>query len=78
VRWGLTVEDSHRWDSGVGVTSDDRWAVSFTFDENSLVSTYEPTVYVEFEPGVFHRFELRSSDMRCYELFIDGDLVLLR
>jgi hypothetical protein len=29
-----------------------------------------------FEPGVFHRFELRSWDMRSFELSIDDTLAL--
>ncbi len=27
---------------------------------------------VEFKPGAFHEFELRSADMRGYELYADG------
>lgn len=74
--WALLVEESHLWDPGVSVRSDDQWAVIFLFDEGSLLSVYEPEVYVEFEPGVFHEFELRSTDMRSYELYIDGEAAI--
>jgi hypothetical protein len=76
MRWKLKVEDSHLWDGGVYVTSDDQYEVVFMFDEGSLLSLYEPDVYAEFEPGAFHGFELRSGDMRSYELYIDGDLAI--
>ena len=59
--WRLKVEDSHLRDSGVVVRSDDHWAVTFLFDENTLSSLYEPTVYVDLEPYVYNEFELRSQ-----------------
>ena len=74
--WGLTVEETTHWDPGVYVIADDSWSVSFLFDEESLISLYEPTVYVELEPAVFHEFEMRSDDMRAYELYIDADLAI--
>lgn len=74
--WRLLVQESHLWDPGVYVTSDDQWEVIFIFDEGSLLSFYEPEVYVELEPGVFHEFELRSTDMRNYELYIDDLLAI--
>jgi hypothetical protein len=74
--WALLVEESHLWDPGISVRSDDQWDVILLFDEGSLLSVYEPDIYVEFEPGGLHEFELRSSDMRGYELFVDGDLAV--
>ena len=74
MRWGLTVEETTSWDPGVYVIADDGWSVSFLFDEESLISLYEPTVYLELEPAAYHEYELRSSDMRSYELYMDGDL----
>ena len=32
--------------------------------------------HAPFEPGVFHEFELRTRDMRDYELYIDGNLAI--
>jgi hypothetical protein len=76
LRWGLTVMDSQRLGSSVEFTSDDLWAVHFDFDEDTLVSLYEPTVYVDIEPHVHHEYELRTSDVRNYQLYVDGDLAV--
>ena len=76
MRWRLKVNESHLWDSGVFVKSDELWTVSFIFEEDSLVSVFERNVSAKFEPGVFHFFELRSGDMRSYELYIDDRLAL--
>jgi hypothetical protein len=75
--WKLNVHEAAPWeDPGVYVISDDLWTVTFLFDEDTLMSFYEPTVYVELEPYVYHEYEMRSSDMRSYELYIDGDLAI--
>ncbi len=74
--WGLTVEETTHRDPGVYVHSDEAWSVAFIFDTDSLSSFYEPTVYVDIEPYVYHEYEMRSSDMRNYELYIDGDLAI--
>ncbi len=76
--WRLNVHEAvpNREDPGVYVISDDLWTVTFLFDEDSLQSFYEPTVDVELEPHVYHEYEMRSSDMRSYELYIDGDLAI--
>jgi hypothetical protein len=75
--WRLKVHEATPWeDPGVYVISDDLYSLAFLFAEEYLLSLYEPEVYVEFEPGVFHEFELRSPDMRRYELHMDGHLVV--
>jgi hypothetical protein len=76
--WRLNVHEAvpNREDPGVYVISDDLWSVAFLFDEDSLQSFYEPTVDVELEPHVYHEFELRSGDMRSYELYVDGELAI--
>ena len=50
--------------------------MTFVFAEGYVTSTYEPNKSAEFEPGVFHDFEMYSSDMRSYELHIDGALAI--
>ena len=75
MRWKLKVHEATPWDDpGVYVISDDHYAVMFVFGEGYVSSTYEANVSTEFEPGVFHEFEMRSADMRSYELYIDGHL----
>lgn len=77
MRWRLKVHEATPWeDPGVYVTSDDRYSVVFLFGGDYLLSLYEPSVYLPFKPGLFHDFELRSDDMRSYELYLDGGLAL--
>ena len=76
--WKLNVHEAvpNREDPGVYVKSDDLWSLVFLFDEDTRESFYEPNVYVELEPHVYHEFELRSTDMRSYELYVDGELAI--
>ena len=77
MNWRLNVHEADPWeDPGVYVKSDDLWSLAFLFDEDTLRSFYEPNVYVELEPYVYHEFELHSTDMRSYELYVDGDLAI--
>ena len=77
MRWRLNVHEVAPWeDPGVYVVSDDLWTVLFVFGDGYVSSTHEYNVTADFEPGVFHEFELRSDDMRSYELHIDGNLAL--
>jgi len=64
------------YDAGFGLFSDEAWAVGFQLDTANLYSAFEPGVRVSFTPGVFHSFELRSPDMRAYELYVDTELRL--
>ena len=50
--------------------------MGFGFDETTIYSGFESGVNATFEPGVFHEFELRSEDMRSYDLLIDGELAM--
>ena len=77
MRWRLLVHEAFPWeDPGVYVISDELWAVAFIFAEGHVLSTHEANVFAYFEPGVFHEFELRSADMRAYELYIDSALAI--
>lgn len=62
-------------DPGVGVFSDDGWVVSLEYTMDSVQSSFESFVAVPFTPYVPHTFELRSPDMRGYDLYLDGSLV---
>ena len=76
-RWRLQVHELVGFaDPGVSILSDDRYALIFIFSERRVWSAYEANVYADFEPYVFHRFELRSENMRDYELFIDDQLAI--
>jgi hypothetical protein len=77
MRWRLNVHEAWPWeDPGVFVSSDDQYALLFAFGEGYVVSTFESNVSANFEPGIFHEFDLRSGNMRTYELYIDDQLAI--
>ena len=78
VRWRLKIEDftGPTPGTGVGVYVEDGWGASFGMTDHSVRSSFEAGLTAQYEPGVFHEFELRSADMRTYELYIDGALGL--
>ena len=77
MQWRLKIHEAAPWDDpGVYIISDDQYAVALVFAEGYVLSTFEHDVYAFFEPGVFHEFELHSSDMRSYQLYIDDDLAI--
>ncbi|MEW6250930.1 MAG: hypothetical protein AB1716_09805 [Planctomycetota bacterium] len=60
------------YDPGVSVFSDEKWAVGFTLSRDRIYSVFESGVSAPFQPGVAHKFLLRSTDVRRYVLLIDG------
>ena len=63
-----------RYDPGIGVFSDDDWELLLVFGVDFIRSFHED-VNIPFEAGSFHSFEVRSSDMHTYALWIDGAIV---
>jgi hypothetical protein len=59
------------WDATVGVLSDERRGVFLDFSLDGIHIPGQGFV-ATFEPGVFHDFELRSSDMLTFTLYIDA------
>ena len=79
MEWRLRVDEivGHPlalYDPGVAVFSDDDWTVSLLFGVDFIRSFHE-NVVIPMQPGVFHEFKFRSSDMRNYKLYVDGALV---
>ncbi len=79
--WRLKVDSvSGYYDPGVGVTSDpvgsDWYRAAFGFRVDRVLSVFEHGVSAPIAPGVFHDYELRSADMRSYQLYIDGSLAI--
>ncbi len=73
--WRLIVEQLAGYaDPVVGVSSDDAWVLGFQFGLDRMYSVFENYLLIPFAPGVFHNFEVHSTDMRSYDLYIDGDL----
>jgi hypothetical protein len=76
MQWRLLVEDDAGRDVCIVLYSDDKWGVGFHFGRDRLWSTFEVNVNHGFEPGVAHDYELRSTDMRQYDLYLDSQLAL--
>jgi hypothetical protein len=73
MRWRLMVEEvSAFYDEGVAVFADDGWGAAFEFWPTRVVSNYEDVDVFGFSLGEYHSFEFTSSDMRSYELRMDG------
>ena len=76
-RWRVRVDEvSSNFDAAVAIEADDNRAVLFLYEENRVFNWYDPAASAQFTPRVFHDFEFRSSDMRAYELRIDGLLAV--
>ena len=77
-QWRLKVDElTIGWrDPCVAVFGDDSWGVAFDFNEDTIESVYEDDVSAQFEPHVFHDYELRTADMRTYRLYIDDALAI--
>ncbi len=78
MRWRLNVDEvtmGHS-DPHVAVFSDESWSVAFRFSESHVFNAFDLGMNAGFEPGIFHRFELWSCDMRTFELSIDDTLAL--
>ncbi len=76
MQWRLRIDEAYGADITVGVFSDDKWAAAFQLDADTISSVFELDTSAPFLPDVFHEFELRSSDMRSYDLYIDDDLAI--
>jgi hypothetical protein len=75
-RWRLKVDEIGVWgDPGMIVVSDDQYCmwVECGYDE---LWTYPFVDFVPFEPGLFHTYELQSTEMRQFQLYVDGALAL--
>ncbi|MCC6359550.1 MAG: hypothetical protein IT450_12470 [Phycisphaerales bacterium] len=76
VEWRLRVNDvvwdnpNFRYDPGWAINSADGWYVSFVLGVNELHSLQEQ-VDVEFESGLFHEWEFRSTNMRTFTISLD-------
>jgi hypothetical protein len=78
MRLRLRVDEiaSGPWDPAFAATSDESWRAGFILSETRVENLDIPGMSASFDPGVFHTFELRSWDMRSFELRIDGSLAL--
>jgi hypothetical protein len=72
-QWRLRVDSLEvgTLDPTVGVYSDERRFVQLEFSLDG-VHVFGEGLVANFAPGVFHDFELRSSSMLTYDLYVDG------
>ncbi len=71
-QWALRIDTLQGpWDPTFAVYSDERRSVHFDFSEDGVSIPGEGTVAI-FQPGVFHEFELRSTGMATFDLYVDG------
>ena len=72
MQWRLKIEEIVGFmDISLGVNSDEKWAIALEMNMNTIRSSLEGLT-ASFDPGVFHVFALTSTNMRTYELRIDG------
>ncbi len=81
VQWGLRVNQvqflnpNFPYDPGISVRSNDGWMITFVIGETALRSWDEQTT-ASFPAATFHAWELRSPNMREYELRLNGEVVM--
>lgn len=72
IQWRLRIDELQGpWDQFVGVFSDGRRLAALDFSSNGVHVPGEGLV-ATFDPGEYHYYEFRSSDMLTYELYLDG------
>jgi hypothetical protein len=79
MQWRIRVDEviGHPlalYDPGVAVWSDDDWEVSLLFGTD-FVYIFHENILIGVDPDVYHTWEFRSSDMRSYDLMVDGALI---
>jgi len=75
VDWRMRVDEvAGPFDPLMAVTAGDRGEVFLQYQEDAIYSMFEG-VWIDFTPGVFHKYSFTSKDMVTYDLRIDGQLV---
>ena len=77
LQWRMRVDDysGSSWGGpNMGVASPDGWDAVFYVTDDTIRYAYDSGLIASFEPNEFHDFEMRSRDMRTFELYIDGVL----
>ena len=75
VDWRMRVDQvAGIADPLLAITAGGRGEVFLLYQEAAIYSMYE-YVWINFAPGVFHKYSLTSGDLLTYDLRIDGQLV---
>lgn len=79
MEWGLEVDEivegSADFDPGVALFSDDSWGVGLRFSMDRVSSAFEHTDIAMLNPGEYYDYRLVSTDMRQYQLYLNGIFV---
>jgi len=74
MEWRLRVDELLGFaDPGLFIRSEETGVVFLRYTESAVYSPLE-SVWIDFEPGLFHEFVFTSADMLSYQLHIDGQL----
>ena len=76
MQWRLRVQQVvasplYPFDPGLSLFSDEDWALAFHLGVDQ-VSLFHEDIRIPYVPEAFHTFDVRSADMRTYQLSIDG------
>ncbi len=75
MEWRLKVLQVDGYaDPDVGVSSNDAWRLGLEFGYDRIYSIFEGYLEIPFAAGAWHSYAVVSSDMRTYDLYIDGEL----
>jgi len=75
MEWRLKVDQvDGRADPTVWVSSDDAWLLGLEFGYDRIYSVFEDYLQIPFAPEVYHAYRVESTDMREYDLYVDGEV----
>jgi hypothetical protein len=74
-RMRVDASTGYPWDVDVSVFSNDARLAGLCSTVDRVRPTFAATWEVSFEPGQFHTYEIRSTDMWEYRFFLDESLV---
>lgn len=75
LEWRLAVDQViGPGDPGIGLFSDDGWAVFFEYWQGFVRGGFDSTLQLPISMGEFHNYRMTTWDMRVYQLFVDGQL----
>ena len=74
-RMRVDASTDYPWDVGASVFSNDGRFIGMRSTLDRVRPSVAPTWEISFEPGQFHTYEIRSTDMRECRFFLDGVLL---
>ncbi len=76
IQWRVRIDEvDGDGEPAVVIRADDGWITGFRYGDNKVTTAFTD-IEIPVSNRVFHEYEMRSRDMRTYDLFIDGALTL--